>query len=82
MIFLIQFYRIRGTDGARAVLAQQTVEAGDLEQAIQMAGHLLARLDMPQEPDAVAILDEAKAELCFHQFDREVPVPSQDGRPS
>lgn len=67
--YSIVFYRLRKTDSARATVAQKTVEADDLEMAIQIASNLRKELEAPQTPDGVAILDDAGLELCASNFE-------------
>ncbi|GGA59781.1 hypothetical protein GCM10011385_11970 [Nitratireductor aestuarii] len=55
--FVIEFYRTRETDDAHAVVGRETIEAGDLAEAIEVARLLSQTLDMPQRPDAIAITD-------------------------
>ncbi|WP_188720066.1 hypothetical protein [Nitratireductor aestuarii] len=57
MKFVIEFYRTRETDDAHAVVGRETIEAGDLAEAIEVARLLSQTLDMPQRPDAIAITD-------------------------
>lgn len=75
----IVFYRIRKSDQARAVIAQHAVEADDLQIAIQVARQLVKTLEMPQEPDAIAILDEQGDELCSHRFSKLIGNPPSAG---
>ncbi|MBZ9851443.1 hypothetical protein LB565_25985 [Mesorhizobium sp. CA14] len=57
MKVVIEFYRVRAADDAHAVVGRETVEAVDLEAAIEIARLLARTLNMPQWPDAVAIAD-------------------------
>ena len=57
MKIVIEFYRTRDADDAHAVVARETTEAADLDDAIEIARHLSRNLDMPQQPDAVTITD-------------------------
>lgn len=57
MKIVIEFYRIRDADDAHAVLGRETVEATDVDEAIEIARELLRTLDMPQRPDAITITD-------------------------
>ncbi|WP_309140394.1 hypothetical protein [Ensifer sp. ENS10] len=45
---VIEFYRIRNVDDADAVLDRESVEAADLDEAIEFALELSRTLDMPQ----------------------------------
>jgi hypothetical protein len=53
----IGFYRTRDADNAHAVVAHETTEAADLDDAIEIARQLSQTLDMPQQPDALTIFD-------------------------
>jgi len=55
MQIVIEFYRTRDADGAHAVVARETVEAADLDKAMDVARRLSQTLDMPQRPDAMTI---------------------------
>ena len=57
MKVMIEFYRTRVADDAHAVVGRETVEAADLDAAIEIARLLARTLNMPQWPDAVAIAD-------------------------
>ena len=57
MKVVIEFYRTRVADDAHAVVGRETVEAADLDAAIEIARLLARTLNMPQWPDAVAIAD-------------------------
>ena len=57
MKVMIEFYRTRVADDAHAVLGRETVDAADLDAAIEIARLLARTLNMPQWPDAVAIAD-------------------------
>ncbi|MDG4904774.1 MULTISPECIES: hypothetical protein [unclassified Mesorhizobium] len=57
MKVVIQFYRTRVADDAHAVVGRETVDAADLDAAIEIARLLARTLNMPQWPDAVAIAD-------------------------
>lgn len=63
MKVVIEFYRTRDEDDAHAVVGRETVEANDLDEAIEIARQLSQSLDMPQRPDAVTIRDTAGAML-------------------
>lgn len=57
MRIVIEFYRTRDTDDAHAVVGRETVEAADLDDAMEVARQLSQTLDMPQRPDAMTITD-------------------------
>ncbi len=57
MKVMIEFYRTRIADDAHAVIGRETVDAADLDAAIEIARLLAKTLNMPQWPDAVAIAD-------------------------
>lgn len=63
MKILIEFYRTRAADDAHAVLGRETVEAADVDEAIEIARLLAKTLNMPQRPDAVTIADANGATL-------------------
>lgn len=63
MKFVTEFYRTRQTDDAHAVVGRETIEAGDLANAIEIARLLSQTLDMPQRPDAIAITGLSGAAL-------------------
>ena len=67
--YSVVFYRLRSSDAARATIAQETVEADDLEKAMQVAKRILDHLEAPQKPDGVAILDAEGLELCAYDFE-------------
>ncbi|WP_029349223.1 hypothetical protein [Bosea sp. 117] len=69
MKFVIEFYRTRERDDAHAVVGRETVDAVDLDAAVEMARSLTQSLDMPQRPDALAILDENGRTLHSCAFD-------------
>ena len=56
-MFIIEIFRVRGTDEAHAILDRVEHDATDLEDAKVRALSLFKTLDMPQKPDAVRILD-------------------------
>jgi hypothetical protein len=56
-MFIIEFFRVRGTDEAHATLDRVEHDTTDLEDAKVRALSLFETLDMPQKPDAVRILD-------------------------
>ncbi|AZO28400.1 MULTISPECIES: hypothetical protein [Mesorhizobium] len=57
MKVVIEFYRTRVANDAHAVVGRETVDAADLDAAIEIARLLARTLNMPQWPDAVAIAD-------------------------
>ena len=61
MKIVIEFFRIREPDKARAVLGRETADAEDLDDAIAIAGRMLEKLEMPQRPDGVTITDSQGA---------------------
>ena len=63
MKIVIEFYRTRTIDEAHAIVGRETVLAGDLDDAIEIARLLARTLDMPQWPDAVAINDADGGQL-------------------
>ncbi len=63
MKILIEFYRTRETDDAHALIGRETVEAVDLDDAIEIARLLAKTLNMPQRPDAMTIADANGAAL-------------------
>jgi hypothetical protein len=62
-MFRIEFFRVRNTDHANAVLGQVEYDIIDLEDAKVRALSLFETLDMPQKPDALRILDERGEEV-------------------
>ncbi|RWH73446.1 MULTISPECIES: hypothetical protein [unclassified Mesorhizobium] len=63
MKVVIEFYRTRIADDAHAVIGRETVDAADLDAAIEIARLLARTLNMPQWPDAVAIADSEGATI-------------------
>ena len=63
MRILIEFYRTRAADDAHALIGRETVEAADLDDAIEIARLLARTLNMPQRPDAMTIADTNGAAL-------------------
>jgi hypothetical protein len=57
MKLVIEFYRVREIDDAHAVVGRETAVAADLGEAIRIGRRLSHTLDMPQQPDAMAISD-------------------------
>jgi hypothetical protein len=62
-MFTIEFFRVRGTDDAHAILDRVEHDTTDLEDAKIRAQSLFETLDMPQKPDALRILDERGEEV-------------------
>ncbi|MET0527253.1 MAG: hypothetical protein ABW003_02720 [Microvirga sp.] len=56
-MFTIEFFRVRSTDEAHAVLDRVEHDATDLEDVRVRALSLFETLDMPEKSDAVRILD-------------------------
>lgn len=65
MIFIIEFFRIRDTDNAHAMLDRITHVASDSESAKVKAKSLFETLNMPQKPDGLRILDPDGREIFF-----------------
>ena len=65
MLFVIEFFRIREKDKARATLDRITHFALDLENAKVKAKSLFETLDMAQNPDGLRILDQDGHEVYF-----------------
>ncbi|MDX8434353.1 hypothetical protein RFN25_13035 [Mesorhizobium abyssinicae] len=63
MKVVIEFYRTRVADDAHAVIGRETVDAADLDAAIEIARLLARTLNMPQWPDALAIADAEGATI-------------------
>ena len=63
MMFIIEFFQVRGTDEAHASLDRVEHDTTDLEDAKVRALSLFETLDMPQKPDALRILDQTGAEV-------------------
>jgi predicted negative regulator of RcsB-dependent stress response len=62
-MFIIEFFRVRDADGAHAVLDRVKHDTTDLEQAKLAAQSLFVTLTMPQQPDALRILDQDANEV-------------------
>ncbi|MCT7375550.1 hypothetical protein [Chelativorans salis] len=58
MKVVIEFNRIRASDGAHATVGRVTRDVIGAEAAVELAASLLCSLAMPQEPDVVRILDD------------------------
>jgi hypothetical protein len=65
MMFIIEFFRIRETDNAHAMLDRITHIASDLESAKVKAKSLFDTLNLPQNPDGLRILDQSGNEMFF-----------------
>lgn len=63
MMFIIEFFRVRDTDEARAVLARVGHDTTDLDDAKVRALSLFETLNMPQKPDALRIMDHKGDEV-------------------
>lgn len=63
MKVVIEFFRLRKTDKAHAVVGRETADAVDRDDAIATAGRLMDTLVMPQRPDGVTITDAEGAVL-------------------
>jgi hypothetical protein len=63
MMFIIEFFRVRGIDEAHAILDRVEHDATDLEDVKVRALSLFETLDMPQKPDAVRILNHTGEEV-------------------
>jgi hypothetical protein len=61
--FTIEFFRIRASDGAHAMLARISQDVPDLKAAKVRAISLFESLDMPQSPDGLRILNSAGIEV-------------------
>jgi len=64
-MFIIEFFRIRETDHAHAMLDRITHIASDLESAKVKAKSLFDTLNLPQNPDGLRILDQGGNEVFF-----------------
>jgi len=62
-MFIIEFFRLRDADGAEATLDRVEHDTTDLEDAKVRALSLFETLDMPQQPDAVRILNHKGDEV-------------------
>jgi hypothetical protein len=65
MLFTIEFFRIRKSDNAHAMLDRITHMAPDLESAKVKARSLFDNLNMPQDPDGLRILNQDGVEVFF-----------------
>jgi len=64
-MFIIEFFRVRGTDGAHATLDRVEHDTTDLDDAKVRACSLFDTLNMPQKPDALRIMDPNGDEVFF-----------------
>lgn len=78
MKIVIEFYRIRETDNAHAVIGREIADAADLNDAIEIALRLSKTLNIPQRPDAMSVSDSDGNELYVHRFGGSKPL---DERP-
>ncbi|MCB5176918.1 hypothetical protein [Microvirga lenta] len=62
-MFIIEFFRVRDTDEAHAILDRVEHDTTDLDDAKVRALSLFETLDMPQKPDALRILDHTGDEV-------------------
>jgi hypothetical protein len=65
MTFTLEFFRIRESDNAHAILDRMTHIASDLESEKVKAKSLFETLNMPQTPDGLRILDEHGHQVFF-----------------
>ena len=79
MMFTIEFIRIRADDKAHATLDRVLQTATDLDAVKVRAKSLFDTLDMPQNPDALRILDEGGRELFVWAPGND--QPSAQGEP-
>lgn len=63
MRFTIEFFRIRPSDSAHAILDRVLHDAPTVEAAKTKALALFETLSMPQAPDGLRILDDEGAEV-------------------
>ncbi|MER9657558.1 hypothetical protein NKJ26_29575 [Mesorhizobium sp. M0152] len=73
MKIVIEFYRTRNSDNAHAVVGRETAQATNLDHAIEVARILAKTLNMPQQPDAMTIVDANGATL--YAINEERPTP-------
>ncbi len=64
-MFIIEFFRVRETDGAHATLDRVEHDTADLDEAKVRARSLFDTLSMPQKPDALRIVDQNGDEVFF-----------------
>ena len=63
MNFTIEFFRTRPSDDAHATLDRISVVADNLDAAKVKAKSFFRKLDLPQKPDGLRILDQVKREV-------------------
>ena len=78
MKIVIEFYRTRDFDSARAIVGRETAEAADCKDAMEVARRLSLVLDMPQRPDAMTITDASGVALYSGVIDAK--ASNEDGR--
>ena len=64
-MYTIEFFRVRDTDDAHAILDRLEHKTTDLEDAKFRAASLFETLNLPQKPDAWRILDQNGDEVFF-----------------
>lgn len=62
-MFIIEFFRVRETDGAHATLDRVEHDTTELDDAKVRAQSLFDTLDLPQKPDAFRIMDQNGVEV-------------------
>ena len=70
MKVVIEFYRIRESDNAHAVVGQEMAEASDRDAAIKKAHELAETLNMPQRPDGMLIADGEGNKIYSYTFEK------------
>ena len=65
MKFVIEFVRVRASDGAYAVLDRIEYFSDDYQRVIPRAKYLFLIADLVQKPDGLRILDDRGYELLF-----------------
>ncbi|MGO4389465.1 hypothetical protein AB4Y85_18210 [Microvirga sp. 2YAF29] len=63
-MFIVEFFRIRDTDDAHAILDRVEHDTTNLEDAKVRAQSLFETLNLPQKPDGLRILDQSGDEVC------------------
>ena len=63
MVFTLEFFRIRPSDTAHAMLDRVLQAVPDLDAAKVTAQSIFENMDTPQKPDGFRILDESGAEV-------------------
>jgi hypothetical protein len=69
-MFTIEFFRVRDTDNAHAILDRLEHDTTDIEDAKVRAQSLFETLNMPQKPDGLRILDESGDEVFLWSPER------------